>query len=131
MLQPKLDLIGIVVKDMPKALNFYRELGLDIPAEMDREGHAEYVLPNGLRLAWDTHEVIQSFDDKWQPSTGGHGIGLAFLCENPTEVDATFERLTGLGYQSYKAPFDAFWGQRYAQIEDPDGNVIDLFASLE
>jgi hypothetical protein len=27
-------------------------------------------------------------------------------------------------------PWDAFCGQRYAEVEDPDGNVVDLFAPL-
>ncbi len=126
----KLDLIGVIVRDMPAALAFYRQLGWDIPAEMDKEGHVEHVLPNGLRIAWDTHEVIRSFDPDWQPSAGGHRIGLAFLCESPAEVDALFSRLTGMGYRAHKAPFDAFWGQRYAQVEDPDHNVIDFFARL-
>lgn len=33
----------------------------------------------------------------------------------------------GLGH---KAPWDAFWGQRYAVVVDPDGNLVDLFADL-
>lgn len=126
----KLDLIGIIVKDMAKALGFYRALGWDIPAEMDSEGHVEYHLPNGLRIAWDTHEIIRSFDAHWQPAQGSHRMGLAFLCDAPTEVDATYARLTALGYAGHKAPFNAIWGQRYAQITDPDDNVIDLFAPL-
>jgi uncharacterized glyoxalase superfamily protein PhnB len=127
---PKLDLIGIAVRDMPAALAFYRQLGLDIPDKMDKEGHVEHVLPNGLRIAWDTYETIRSFDPDWQPPTGGHSIGLAFLCDSPAEVDANFERLASVGHQVQNAPFDAFWGQRYAQIKDPDGNVVDLFAPL-
>lgn len=128
--QPTLDLIGIVVKDMPAALKFYRALGLDIPPEMDTEGHVEVKLANGLRLAWDTVEVIHSFDPDWQPPRGGHGIGLAFLCDSPADVDAHHQRLSDMGYSIHKAPFDAFWGQRYAQVIDPDGNIIDLFAPL-
>jgi uncharacterized glyoxalase superfamily protein PhnB len=27
-------------------------------------------------------------------------------------------------------PWDAFWGQRYATAKDPDGNHVDLFASI-
>ncbi|GAB4513166.1 MAG: VOC family protein [Anaerolineae bacterium] len=127
---PVFDLIGLIVEDMPRALAFYRQLGWDIPAEMDSEGHVEHVLPNGLRVAWDTYEVIRSFHPEWQPVTGSHRIGLAFLCATPAEVDSVFTRLTDLGYTAYKPPFDAFWGQRYAQIEDPDGNVVDLFAPL-
>lgn len=129
-MKANLDLIGIAVKDMPTALAFYRAVGLNIPAELDSEGHAEITLENGLRLAWDSYEVIRSFDDDWQEPTGQPRIGLAFLCDTPADVDAQYERIIELGYESHKAPFDAFWGQRYAQIKDPDGNIIDLFASL-
>ena len=34
------------------------------------------------------------------------------------------------GHRSHLAPFDAFWGQRYATLLDPDGNPVDLFAPL-
>jgi uncharacterized glyoxalase superfamily protein PhnB len=31
-----------------------------------------------------------------------------------------------------KSPrIDAFWGQRYATVLDPDGNPVDLFASAD
>ena len=35
------------------------------------------------------------------------------------------------GYDGHKEPWDAFWGQRYAQLRDPDGNDVSLFAPLE
>ncbi len=127
---PQLDGLGIIVQDMPTALNFYRQLGWDIPPEMDAEGHVEYKLPNGLHIMWDTHAIIHSFEPNWQPASGGRRMGLAFACVSPAEVDATFARLTDLGYQAHATPFDAVWQQRYAQILDPDGNVIDLFAPL-
>jgi catechol 2,3-dioxygenase-like lactoylglutathione lyase family enzyme len=129
-MQPRLDLIGIIVDDMPRALAFYRELGLDLPPEADDEPHVEAKLPNGMRMAWDTVEVIRSFDADWQPPSGGHRMGLAFLCDSPAEVDAAYARLTGLGYHGHKPPWDAFWGQRYAVIHDPDGNSVDLFAPM-
>ena len=34
---PQLDLIGIVVEDMARALAFYRQLGLEVPADADTE----------------------------------------------------------------------------------------------
>jgi hypothetical protein len=34
-------------------------------------------------------------------------------------------------YEGYREPWDAFCGQRYAMVKDPDGNPVDLFASLE
>ncbi|HEV3049076.1 MAG TPA: VOC family protein, partial [Longimicrobium sp.] len=60
-MHPRLDLIGIVVADMARSLTFYRALGMDIPPEADGEPHVEVTLPGGLRLAWDTVEVIRSF----------------------------------------------------------------------
>ena len=41
-----------------------------------------------------------------------------------------FERLTKAGYPGSLKPYDAPWGQRYATILDPDGNMVDLFAPL-
>ncbi|MCB8977831.1 MAG: VOC family protein [Ardenticatenaceae bacterium] len=125
----KLDLFGLVVKDMATSLNFYRLLGMEIPAEMDSEGHVEVMLPGGLRLAWDSLDVIMSFSDEWE-TPAGHRIGLAFLCDSPAEVDRLYEAVIAAGYEGHKRPWDAFWGQRYAQVKDPDDNVVDLFAPL-
>lgn len=125
----KLDLIGLVVKDMAASLKFYRLLGMDIPAEMDGEGHVEVTLPGGLRLAWDSLDVILSFNDEWEEPVG-HRMGIAFLCDSPAEVDKLYKDVMAAGYESHNPPWDAFWGQRYAQVKDPDDNIIDLFAIL-
>jgi uncharacterized glyoxalase superfamily protein PhnB len=34
------------------------------------------------------------------------------------------------GFTAATQPWDAFWGQRYAQVCDQDGNKYDLFADL-
>src|SRR5215208_5903383 len=124
----RLDFVGIVVRDMRTSLEFYRRLGLEIPEGAEDEPHAEATTPSGLRVAWDTAELMQEIDPAWTEPSGGHRMSLAFLCSSPEEVDATYERLATLGH-GYKEPWDAFWGQRYAIVKDPDGNHIDLFAS--
>lgn len=124
----QLNMIGLVVTDMARSLAFYRHLGLDLPPEADHQPHVETELPSGLRLAWDTAETVRSFDAAWQPPAGGHRIALAFQLDSPSEVDAAFDRLVSLGYRDHAAPWDAVWGQRYAIIDDPDGNAIDLYA---
>ena len=88
------------------------------------------MLPGGLRVGWDTVEVIHSFDPTWTPPTGGRRMGLAFLCESPDEVDATYRELVEAGHRGHLEPWDAEWGHRYAQIVDPDGNTVSLFARL-
>lgn len=127
---PRFDLVGLVVADMARSLGFYRHLGLDIPAEADAEAHVEHALPGGLRLAWDTAEAIRSFDPGWAAPAGGHRIALAFACQDPAEVDAVHARLVAAGFAGHLAPWDSFWGQRYAVVHDPDGNAVELFAPL-
>ena len=120
--------IGVIASDLPRSVAFYRSLGLDLPE--DAEGHVEAELPGGMRFMLDDVATIKSFDTEWEPPTGGHRIALAFRCPSAREVDALHGELVAAGYASHKEPWDAFWGRRYAQIEDPDGNVVDLFADL-
>jgi uncharacterized glyoxalase superfamily protein PhnB len=123
----RFEAIGVVVVDLPGAVAFYRELGLEFP---EGEGHVESQLPGGLRFMLDTEETIRSFDPEWQRPSGGHRVALAFRCDSPADVDETYRRLLDAGGSSHKEPWDAFWGMRYAQAKDPAGNVVDLFADL-
>ncbi len=76
----------------------------------------------------DTVEVLRGVYDEWPEHPTGQRIELAFTCGTPDEVDATYQRMVEQGYRGHKAPWDAFWGQRYAIVEDPDGNLVSLFA---
>ncbi len=127
---PRFEAIGLVVADMARSLAFYRTLGLDIPADADGQPHVDVELPGGVRLLFDTVETIRSFDSSWTPATGGPRTGLAFACDSPVEVDRVYRELVSAGYDGHLEPWDAFWGQRYASIHDPDGNGVDLFAPL-
>ena len=127
---PTLNAIGLAVADMAASLAFYRKLGLDIPAEADTQEHAEATLPGGVRLMWDPHETIRSFDPGFTPATGTGRIILALECSDPAEVDATWADMTAAGFTGHKEPWDAFWGQRYAILHDPDGNSVELYAPL-
>ena len=131
-MRARLDAIGVIVSDLKRSIDFYRRLGLEFPENPDPEGHGhvETTLDAGIRLMFDSIETIHSFDPDWTPPTGGHRIALAFMCESPGELDALFAELIEIGGRAHKAPWNAFWGQRYAEVEDPDGNVVDLFAPL-
>lgn len=127
---PRLDMIGLVVEDLPRSLAFYRRLGLEIPADADTAPHVEVTLPGGLRLAWDPVSTIRSFDPSWTAPSGSPRAALAFLCASPGEVDEVYAALVAAGAAGQVEPFDAPWGQRYATVHDPDGNGVDLFAPL-
>jgi catechol 2,3-dioxygenase-like lactoylglutathione lyase family enzyme len=125
---PQLNAIGIVVSDMGRSIGFYRLLGVDVPETPD-EGHVDTFLPNGVRFMLDTEEVIRSFRPDWTRETGNQ-LALAFECSSPSEVDEVYRRAADAGFHGEKEPWDAFWGQRYAQLQDPDGNGVDLYAAL-
>jgi uncharacterized glyoxalase superfamily protein PhnB len=127
---PSLDAIGIVVSDMASALKFYRLLGLDLPSRVKAgEDHVEAKASGGVRVMLDTEELIKKLTPKWTKPKGQR-IGLAFLCGSPKEVDKLYAKIVKAGFLGAKEPWDAFWGQRYAQVLDPDGNKVDLFAPL-
>jgi uncharacterized glyoxalase superfamily protein PhnB len=124
---PGLNAIGIVSSDTARSIAFYRLLGIDFPE--DGEDHIEATLSNGLRFMLDAEEVVKSFRPDWTRETGNQ-LALALECASPAEVDELYARVKDAGFDAEKEPWDAFWGQRYAQLRDPDGVPIDLFAPL-
>jgi uncharacterized glyoxalase superfamily protein PhnB len=125
---PLLNAVGIVASDMARSLDFYRQLGLDVPDTPDA-GHVNVPLPNGFRLMLDSEEEVRKFRPDWTRQPGNQ-FSLAVQCDRPAEVDELYSHMLSAGYQGDKDPWDAFWGQRYAQLRDPDGVPVDLYATL-
>jgi catechol 2,3-dioxygenase-like lactoylglutathione lyase family enzyme len=124
------DMVGLVVADLAASIRFYRLLGLAFPDVPADAGYVEVITPNGYRISLNTVAMVQGFDPEWRAPQGSNRVSLAFKCGSPAEVDATHARVLQAGHVSHKAPWDAFWGQRYAVVLDPDGNTVDLFAAL-
>ncbi len=128
-MRPYLHTVGIVVRDMPSSLAFYRTLGLDIPAGEDHSTHVEYAGPSGYSIGFVAESLVRETDPRWRDGAG-QKLNLQFRFEESGEVDSAHARLIEAGYESYQEPWDAFWGQRFARVLDPDGNVVNLFAPL-
>ena len=125
---PALNAIGIVAADVAASIRFYRLLGLDVPETPD-EGHVDAFLPNGIRFMLDSEHTMRSFRPDWTRENGNQ-LGIAFECASPAEVDEIYARGVAGGFHGEKEPWDAFWGQRYAQLLDPDGVEVSLYAAL-
>lgn len=122
-----LDAIGIACRDIQKTIQFYEIFGLQF--EKSGDDHYEATMPSGLRLMLDSFELMKKINPDWK-EPGKSGITLCFLQDSPAQVDETFNKVIGAGFSSEKEPWDAFWGQRYSSVKDPDGNQVDIFAAL-
>lgn len=126
----KLNAFGIICSDIEASLAFYRLLGVVFEEADGGAGHHEAQLGGGVRLMLDSEAVMASFIEGFETPKGNDRMSLAVECDAPTDVDETYRAVLSAGSTSVKEPFDAFWGQRYATVEDPDGNHVDLYASL-
>jgi catechol 2,3-dioxygenase-like lactoylglutathione lyase family enzyme len=127
---PTMNAIDLAVSDLNASITFYRRLGLEFEIDGHTTEHAQCDLPNGLHLMLDTENLRGKTLTSWSPATGGPRTFFAFEFPDPAAVDATYAELTKAGYGGLQEPFDAFWGMRYATVADPDGNGIDLYATL-
>ena len=126
----ELYMVGVIVENMPRALEFYRRLGVDIPEGSEELEHVE-VKMSGLTFFLAT----KSSSARWDPAkradpSGTYRIILEFYVETADALDSKYEELVGYGYQSHCAPYDVTPELRFAMVNDPDGNTILLSASV-
>jgi uncharacterized glyoxalase superfamily protein PhnB len=126
----RLNAFGIICSDLEASLRFYRLLGVPFDEFDPENGHCEAQLGGGVKLMLDSDAVMASFVEDFQTPKGNDRMSLAVECDAPADVDEAYRTVVSAGSASVKEPFDAFWGQRYATVEDPDGNHVDLYASL-
>jgi len=126
---PVIDCVGVSARDMARSMAFYRALGFDFPPLGAEDKHIEALTkPGAVRLMIDDHGLATSLIGA-EPVPSNHAnFGLA--CETAAEVDAIAAALEAAGETIKTPPFDAFWGQRYLTVADPDGYMIDIFAPL-
>ena len=125
---PVLDQINIVGTDMAAMVAFYRRLGLDIaefePA-WDRH-HRGIATPEGLDADLDSDSFAAVWNEGWPKGRGGVVIG--FRVDSREAVDAVYADLIGAGHRGQQPPYDAFFGARYAVVEDPAGNAVGIMS---
>jgi uncharacterized glyoxalase superfamily protein PhnB len=115
---------------------FYRLLGVvfdEVPAAWAAWAphHANGVASNGMRVELDS----VAFARQWNPGLDEAKLGSAtilfFHAEAREDVDRVHARVLAGGHRSHRAPEDAFWGARYAIVEDPDGNSVGIMSPVD
>lgn len=128
--RPILDQLSLVVTNMAETVAFYRLLGLDVPdaAPEWADVHRSAERRDGIDLAFDDAEFAKQWDRGWP---GGRGVVIGFSVSSREAVDALHKKLTEAGYRSQQPPWDAFWGARYAVVEDPEGRAVGLMSPID
>jgi uncharacterized glyoxalase superfamily protein PhnB len=134
--KPILDQVNIVAGDVRRSMDFYRRLGATFPEPpADASGnlyHASAETRDGIALDLDSPRFAQFWNQGWAGRDNLVGrVVLGFGLGSRSAVDEKFAELTGAGYHGLQAPYDAFWGARYAVVEDPDGLAVGLMSPID
>jgi len=127
--QPMLNQLNLVVQNMDATVAFYRRLGLALDAAAGAQ-HIAVAFPNGMLVEFDSTQLVMQWDSGWRGTTGG-GVVLGFSVPSREAVDTIYTDLIAAGYRSHQQPYDAFWGARYAIVDDPDGNSVGLMSPID
>ena len=134
--RPKLDQLNIVSKDPAASVAFYRRLGVNIPDQriwrtVTGIHHVGAKGSEDVDLDIDSTAFAQIWNTGWKGRSDLSGrVVVGFGLDSREAVDALYTDLTEAGYTGLQAPYDAFWGARYAVVEDPDGIAVGLMSPI-
>lgn len=126
----KLDGFNLVVSDMAASVAFFELLGLEVQDTMPEfmDHHRTVVVDGDTDFDLDSEHFAAMWNPGWPGGAGGPMGVLGFHVGSRDEVDAVAARMAAAGHPIQREPSDAFWGSRYAIVEDPDGNAIGIMS---
>jgi catechol 2,3-dioxygenase-like lactoylglutathione lyase family enzyme len=139
MSKPTLNQINVVCGDLSASIAFYRRLGVEIPdARVWRTptgGHhasaADQSANQAIDFDLDSTAFAQLWNIGWKGRTDLRGrVVVGFRVPARADVDDVFRDMIAAGYRGLQEPHDAFWGARYAIVEDPDGIAVGLMSPV-
>lgn len=131
-----LDQVNIVATDLDATAAFYRMLGVDLgePARTadGRAFHVNSGAGSGAALEADSADFARVWNRGWadQPQLAGRVV-IGLRLADRAEVDRLAGEAVRAGRRLLQPPHDAFWGSRYAIVEDPDGIAVGLMSPAD
>ncbi len=125
----KLSMVGVIVEDMAKSIDFYRRVGVEIPEGSEKQPFVPVKMDN-LTFFLSTKPFNQHWDPANTEASGGYRIILEFLLDSREAVDAKYNELIGYGYTSHVEPYFTTFNTYFAMVNDPDDNTVLLAYEL-
>ena len=117
----QLAMVGLVVSDMKRSLEFYRRLGLDDPVNEDEKRFVMHRMASGVTIFFDSVFFPEN-DPERRPTQRGLVQHLTrVLCRHARGGGSPVRRPDRPGHVGRKAPWKSV-GPYAAIVEDPDGN---------
>ena len=138
-IRPTLDQLNIVSGNVDASIAFYRRLGVDIPdtrvwrtsTGAHHVSAIEADSSEAATLDLDSAAFAQKWNTGWSGCADLAGrVVVGFSVATRAEVDRLYGEMTAAGHRGLQPPFDAFWGARYAIVEDPDGIAVGLMSPI-
>ncbi|MBA2467373.1 MAG: bifunctional hydroxymethylpyrimidine kinase/phosphomethylpyrimidine kinase [Sphingomonas sp.] len=115
---PRLNQVTMTVTDYPRAVDFYRRLGLRQIVDSAENGYARFETAGGATLS------IQADPEEKIAAT----TAIYLECD---DLDERVEGLARSGIAFEHGPRNQPWMWREARLRDPDGNIIFLYKAGE
>ncbi len=133
--KPALGQINIIVGDFRRSLEFYRRLGVSFREPSNdaaEQFHANGETNGGADLDLDSPAFAQVWNGGWKGRGDLVGrVVVGFDLDSREAVDRTYADMTAAGHRGLQPPYDAFWGARYAVLEDPNGIAVGLMSPID
>ena len=83
----------------------------------------------GIDFDLDSTAFAQLWNSGWRGRKDLAGrVVVGLHVASREEVDRLYGEMTAAGHRGLQEPCDAFWGARYAIVEDPDGIAVGLMS---
>jgi len=111
----------LLTRDLPRLVTFYKHALHGVVAY--RFGSADE--DDYVSLTVGAASLGIGRDERAPHSSSGDRIALWFYVD---DVDTAFRSWMAVGGDVVQEPQDMPWGERVAQVRDPDGNLVNLGA---
>lgn len=122
--EPGFSGVYIFARDLSETVVICRCLGLQVQEASTDFARVE--MGYGRSIEFGTAAITRSYDLEWHEPSGPGTNTLRFGLASREAVDAKYAELTNAGYHGHLSPIDAIWGERFALVDDPNGNIIAI-----
>lgn len=133
---PVFDQLNLISDDLDATVRFYRQLGVQLHEPFRTAAgepfHTSNKAETGGLLEADSPAFARVWNVGWKQEADLNGrVVIGLRVADRASVDQLYGEIIAAGHKGLQPPFDAFWGARYAIVEDPNGLAVGLMSPAD